>query len=71
MDRKAAGVEMSPSVGHKTDPEHSDLQTMLKSPQIAQVPPDNSPRFPLWAFRNMGPSSAGMSGCARVEIKSN
>lgn len=35
VDLKVVGVEMAPSIGHKTDLEHRDLQTMLKSPKTA------------------------------------
>ena len=85
MDLKVVGVEMAPSIGHKTDLEHSDLQTMLKSCKTAHLPLDNGPQSPASPMASVGFSKHGpiicwneqmyiSSGChldASVEINSN
>lgn len=54
VDLKVVVLEIAPSIGHKTDPEHSDLQTMLKLYKIADLPLDNSPQFSTSSMISVG-----------------
>lgn len=68
MDLKVVGVEMAPSIGHKTDPEHCDLPPMLKSCKTTHMLLDNDPQSPASPEISVGFSKLGPVICWKKQM---
>lgn len=68
VDLNVGGEGMAPSIGHKTDLEHRDLQTMLKSCKTAHLPLDSSPQSPAFPMTSVDFSKHGPIICWKEQM---